>query len=142
MDRQKQKGFTLPELMVVVLIIAILMAVAVPAYLNARNRAVVRSAQQKLSNVIKAAKELHGGGNTSDVDDQTVGGISYITMTPAQLNAEMESDTVIIGEPPSGNRKVGLTSQGPKETITFKTRDANDDMHTATIDEENFVEIQ
>ncbi len=49
MDRDDE-GFTLIELMVVVLIIAILLAIAVPTFLGARQRANDRAAQSNLRN--------------------------------------------------------------------------------------------
>ena len=45
-----EKGFTLIELMVVVLIIAIILAIAVPTFLGARERANNRAAQSNLRN--------------------------------------------------------------------------------------------
>src|ERR687892_2857847 len=50
------KGFTLIELMVVVLIIAILIAIAIPTFLGMRRRAQDRAAQSNLRNAITAAK--------------------------------------------------------------------------------------
>jgi type IV pilus assembly protein PilA len=50
------KGFTLIELMVVVLIIAILIAIAIPTFLGLRRRAQDRAAQSNLRNAVTAAK--------------------------------------------------------------------------------------
>jgi type IV pilus assembly protein PilA len=47
-------GFTLIELMVVLLIIAILLAIAIPTFLGARNTANARSAQENLRNALTA----------------------------------------------------------------------------------------
>lgn len=55
---QDEKGFTLIELMVVVLIIAILIAIAIPTFLGARSRAQDRAAQSNLRNGITAAKTI------------------------------------------------------------------------------------
>jgi type IV pilus assembly protein PilA len=50
MDERDDRGFTLIELMVVVLIIAILLAIAIPTYLGARERANDRAVQSNLRN--------------------------------------------------------------------------------------------
>ena len=55
LDRE-EKGFTLIELMVVVLIIAILIAIAVPTFLGARKKAQARAAQSNVRNAYSAAK--------------------------------------------------------------------------------------
>jgi type IV pilus assembly protein PilA len=52
----KEEGFTLIELMVVVLIIAVLVAIAIPSFLGFRNRAEDRSAQADLRNSLLAEK--------------------------------------------------------------------------------------
>jgi type IV pilus assembly protein PilA len=51
-----EQGFTLIELMVVVLIIAILIAIAIPTFLGARQRAQDRAAQSDLRNALTAEK--------------------------------------------------------------------------------------
>ena len=53
---QDEKGFTLIELMVVVLIIAILIAIAIPTFLGARKKAQDRAAQSDVRNALTAEK--------------------------------------------------------------------------------------
>src|SRR5260221_291608 len=52
-------GFTLIELMVVVLIIAILIAIAIPTFLGARSRAQDKQAQSNLRNALVTEDEFY-----------------------------------------------------------------------------------
>lgn len=63
--RQKSdEGFTLIELMVVVLIIAILLAIAIPTFLGAQSKAKDRSAQSSVRNALTSAKTLYADTGT------------------------------------------------------------------------------
>ena len=69
----KDEGFTLIELMVVVMIIAVLIAIAIPSFLGFRKSAQDRSAQSELRNVLLAEKAywLENGDYTATIADIT-----------------------------------------------------------------------
>jgi type IV pilus assembly protein PilA len=89
---EREDGFTLIELMVVVLIIAILIAIAIPTFLGARQRAQNRAAQSSLRNALTAAKTIY-------TDTQ-----SYATANAAALGAVEPSLTFADTPAVSGNQ--------------------------------------
>jgi type IV pilus assembly protein PilA len=74
-DRKHDEGFTLIELMVVVMIIAVLLAIAIPTFLGSQNKAKDKSAQSSLRNTVTAAKSIYVDGNDySKADTTALGG--------------------------------------------------------------------
>jgi type IV pilus assembly protein PilA len=70
---KRDQGFTLIELMVVVMIIAVLIAIAIPSFLGFRKSAQDRSAQAEIRNVLLAEKAfwLENGDYTATAGDIT-----------------------------------------------------------------------
>ena len=112
-----EKGFTLIELMVVVLIIAILIAIAIPTFLGAQDRARDRAAQSDLRNAMTAVRTIstddaglftnvdaanldlaegalaYGAADGTDGDEDTVGWDVDLTTDPQIVRLSKVSDS-------------------------------------------------
>ena len=101
-----ERGFTLIELMVVVLIIAILIAIAIPTFLGAKERAQDKASQSSLRNALINAKGIY-----TDTE-------SYVGVTAAALLAAEPSLTFnAAGVPSSDPKNVSVASPSATEWV-------------------------
>ena len=139
--RDDERGFTLIELMVVILIIAILLAIAVPTFLGARERAADRAAQSNVRNghvtqLIIYADKLEFTQDTNELSAaessliysnslaamNASSNVVYVEMLPptAVLN-----DTVVLGSRSSRGRCFWIRTIGGVDLPRFADNDCS-----------------
>jgi type IV pilus assembly protein PilA len=113
-----EQGFTLIELMVVVLIIAILIAIAIPTFLGARARAQDRAAQSDLRNGLTAEKTVYTDSQTYSSDTTTAG------MKGVEASLDWGGKlTVAVGDVVAGDKGVVCLSETSKGGTKFNIAD-------------------
>lgn len=105
-----EEGFTLIELMVVVLIIAILLAIAIPTFLGARSRAQNRAAESNLRNALTAEK-------TSYTDNQTY--VDYNTVSSVEPSIGWQTAAAALT---AGSNQVDVTLKDTNNVICLLNR--------------------
>jgi len=124
MLKQVQKGFTLIELMIVVAIIGILAAIAIPAYQDYTIRAQVTEGLNLASDLKAAIGELYADRGTGDAIDSGNLGIPAASYKTGKYvtQIEVENGTIEITYGNSANTKIS----GRMLTLVPRTNENQD----------------
>ena len=119
MNKKDEKGFTLIELMIVIAIIGILAAIAIPQFSAYRMKAYNSSAQSDVRNIATAQEAYFVDYSTYTSTVGTLSGSTYGYMQGDDVTAATDGDSTnytITAAHSSGNKTYTLT--GPGGTIT------------------------
>ncbi|GEM_PF-4733576 len=107
MHRRREDGFSLIELMTVVLVIAVLLAIAIPVLEGAKNRASDRAAQGNIHHALVAEHIVFTDNETFSTSNAVLQAaeprLTYVSGVPAknslQVYVAMDAtgDTVVVG---------------------------------------------
>ncbi|MST31187.1 prepilin-type N-terminal cleavage/methylation domain-containing protein [Acidimicrobiaceae bacterium USS-CC1] len=119
LGRKEDEGFTLIELMVVVLIIAILMAIAIPTFLSARGNAQAKAAESNLRNATTDEQTYLTGpgqgstyGTSADLTSNSVdNSLTFVSTIPSSTTPSPSTIGIAISGSAT-DPQVALVDQG------------------------------
>jgi prepilin-type N-terminal cleavage/methylation domain-containing protein len=116
-----EEGFSLVELMVVVLIIAILLAIGIPSFLGPRKRAQERATQASLRLALTAAKTVFTNSDNSyaAADENVTTGLPKVEPSITYVNSSTPSSSFKVVSVRAATREWAGAAQSASGTCFF-----------------------
>jgi type IV pilus assembly protein PilA len=113
---RRQDGFTLVELLVVVLVLGILVVIAVPTFLRAQDGAKTKAATSNLRSALSSAKTMHAEHATYFVTD---------AVTTVTKFREQEPALTWQTAPSAAPEQIAVASDGDTAGLATRSRDGH-----------------
>jgi general secretion pathway protein G len=113
---RKDKGFTLVELMVVIIILAVLTGIAIPSYMALRNRARIQATRSEMQNIATAIAVYEADNDGFPVAENMAGLIDIIEpdyMLNVPLNDAWGDESLYTYVGAAGTYTLSSTGGGP-----------------------------
>jgi len=129
-----RKGFTLVELIIVVIIIGVLITFALPQYMNAVERAKIGKARNAAGMIIKAEKMYAAAASDSAYTSNMTNLDQFIEMTDITGDTDWSYTITTSGGPPANAFTVTATRSGGRHATQYIVFNAN-----GTVSSNSFV---
>jgi type IV pilus assembly protein PilA len=144
-----EDGFTLVELLVVVLVIAILMAIAIPSFLGARSRALDRAAQVNVRHALTAEHIVFTDNQQYSAASATMTAseprLIYVSAVPAKDSPEVyvgtdaTSETVVLGARSGSGKCFWARQASPANSGALRWNQSTDCSSPPAVDDAGFT---